>query len=218
MYQENVRYGTRKKVRRRPADFRSRADIQQLKRYMQNTDFYWWITLTLACVAQAGPKPKFLRFSYKHYDRRHYILPSIQKKVERSVRIAVSDYDRYRTNETWIKQQVLNWSLAVHLGDIIVGKTIDERFPNHYVCCFIVFLRDAHLPPRLSVTNIDETFSFALGLVKASLAIRKRKKIQQVLTFQANGLQCHLISNTDAFRLLQPLRNIKKWRRCLRKQ
>ena len=37
MYQENVRYGTRKEVRRRPAEFQSRAHIQ-LKRYVQNTD------------------------------------------------------------------------------------------------------------------------------------------------------------------------------------
>ena len=40
MYQENVKYGTRKKVRRRPADFRSREDLQQLKRYVQITDFW----------------------------------------------------------------------------------------------------------------------------------------------------------------------------------
>ena len=39
MYQENVKYGTRKEVRRRPADLRSREDLQQLKRYVQITDF-----------------------------------------------------------------------------------------------------------------------------------------------------------------------------------
>lgn len=38
MHQENVKYGTRKEVRRRPADFKSRADIQQLKRCARNTD------------------------------------------------------------------------------------------------------------------------------------------------------------------------------------
>ena len=39
MYQENVRYGTRKEVRRRPAEFQSRADIQQLKRYVRMLSF-----------------------------------------------------------------------------------------------------------------------------------------------------------------------------------
>ena len=53
---------------------------------------------------------------------------------------------------------------------------------------------------RLSFTNIDETFSFALGLIKARLPIRKRGKMQQVLTFQTNGLQCRLIRNTDECR------------------
>jgi len=38
MLQENVRYGTRKEVRRRPAEFNSGVHIQNLKRYVQNTD------------------------------------------------------------------------------------------------------------------------------------------------------------------------------------
>ena len=37
MHQENVRYGTTKKVRRRPAEFKTRADIRELKRYVQTT-------------------------------------------------------------------------------------------------------------------------------------------------------------------------------------
>ena len=35
MHQENLRYGTTKKVRRRPAEFKSGADIRELKRYVQ---------------------------------------------------------------------------------------------------------------------------------------------------------------------------------------
>ena len=34
MRQENLRYGTTRKVRRRPADIKSGADIRELKRYV----------------------------------------------------------------------------------------------------------------------------------------------------------------------------------------
>jgi len=38
MHQENVRYGTRKEVRRRPAEFKSGVHSQKLKTYVQSTD------------------------------------------------------------------------------------------------------------------------------------------------------------------------------------
>ena len=135
------------------------------------------------------------------------LLPSIQKKLS-----DLCDYqfpttiDRYKIKKmlkrTWIKQRRTELNPQRSLSQRSPYGRNDRWtfFPAFSVCCFIMFLRDVHLTPRGCQLRIDWwNILCAAGLIKAHLPIRKRAKMQQVLTSQATGLQCRLTSNTNAF-------------------
>lgn len=120
MYQENVRYGTRKKVRRRPADFRSRADIQQLKRYIQNTDILVTNNLNSRLYCSGGSTTQILMISMINtaiaaiiaFDQKERLIDLYDYQFPTTVATGLTKMP----NETWIKQRRTELRSIADLG------------------------------------------------------------------------------------------------------